>query len=417
MAERSTAASTVPSIREQIRHVALGAVGLALRAARPHPTSLRATEESVGRPRVLILRPDHLGDALLAGPALTMLRQALPRAHLEGMVGPWAVEVYRRYGAFDQITTCEFPGFTRRPSAHPLAPYRLLLDAARRLRGQAWDAALVLRPDHWWGALLAALAGVPLRIGGDTPATRPLLTHAVEGLAPLHSVRQNLAVARRLVDVVGASPPPRVVEELRFPVAPNEVKRVDGWLREAGVEPGAPLIAVHPGSGASPKLWPPERWGAVADALADETGATIVLTGTAAEMPLLRAVAEVLARPPLVAAGAFSVGQLAALYHRCRLVVGPDSGPLHLAVAVGTPTVHVFGPTDPRRYGPWGPPDRHRVVRVHLPCSPCGNIVSPPCGFTNAPPCLRLLDTATVLAAARSALAVGPKIAPAPPDC
>ncbi|HEY8477129.1 MAG TPA: hypothetical protein VIN09_09730, partial [Chloroflexota bacterium] len=129
MAERSTAASTVPSIRERIRHVALGAVGLALRAARPHPTSLRATEESVGRPRVLILRPDHLGDALLAGPALTMLRQALPRAHLEGMVGPWAVEVYRRYGAFDQITTCEFPGFTRRPSAHPLAPYRLLLDA------------------------------------------------------------------------------------------------------------------------------------------------------------------------------------------------------------------------------------------------------------------------------------------------
>ncbi|MCX7670548.1 MAG: glycosyltransferase family 9 protein, partial [Anaerolineae bacterium] len=115
---------------------------------------------------VLLIRPDHLGDLLFTGPALRLARQELPDARLVLLVGPWSRAVVARHPDLDEVLTCPFPGFERRPKQNLLAPYRLLFETARSLRGR-FDAAVVLRFDHWWGAWLAAAAGI--RSGSAMP--------------------------------------------------------------------------------------------------------------------------------------------------------------------------------------------------------------------------------------------------------
>ena len=118
--------------------------------------------------RILILRPDHLGDLLLAGPALAALRAALPAAHLTGLVGPWGRPIWERLPSLDAVETLPFPGIVARP-ARPWQPYTLLRAQARRLRVGGYDLAVSLRFDYWWGALLAEQARIPVRWGYGLP--------------------------------------------------------------------------------------------------------------------------------------------------------------------------------------------------------------------------------------------------------
>jgi heptosyltransferase-2/heptosyltransferase-3 len=158
-------------------------------------------------------------------------------------------------------------------------------------------------------------------------------------------------------------------------------------------------IAIHPGSGAAIKRWRSGAWAELIHALT-APGEPVILTGGGAERELCAAVADCTARPVVDLAGRTDLGTLAALFARCRLVLGPDSGPLHLAVAVGTPTVHLFGPASAERFGPWGSAERHRVVAAELPCAPCGRLDWPdPADH----PCVRTLEVARVIGAARGA--------------
>ncbi|HZS02311.1 MAG TPA: glycosyltransferase family 9 protein [Chloroflexota bacterium] len=374
-------------------------------AARPGDGTVRWP--SGRRPRLLVVRPDHLGDLLLATPALGLLRAALPEAEITALVGPWARPVLDGRPEVDAVRTCAFPGFTRAPAASPLAPYAKLLAEAARLRARRYDAALVLRVDHWWGAALVAYAGVPLRLGYAVPESRPFLTHALPPDFAQHSVLESWRVAAELLALVGrplpAGPPPAVRAE---PPSAGQAMAA-AWLAERGIGPETPLIAVQPGSGVALKQWPPERWGEVADALAARLGARVVVTGTDAERALVDAVVAATRRPALNAAGAFDWAGLAGLFARCALVLGVDSGALHLAAALGVPSVHLFGPTAPTRFGPWGGSARHQVVRVDLPCSPCGNLIAPPCGEQVEPACMRALLPAMAIRAGLEAVAGG----------
>ena len=127
---------------------------------------------------MLLVRPDHIGDVLLTSPAVALLRESLPGAHLSYLVGPWSAEVARAGPSVDSLRTLAYPAFTRHSSPNVFAPYVLLMREAARLRRERYDLAVVFRPDHWWGALLALVAGIPVRVGGRTPETTPLLTHA-----------------------------------------------------------------------------------------------------------------------------------------------------------------------------------------------------------------------------------------------
>jgi heptosyltransferase-2/heptosyltransferase-3 len=133
--------------------------------------------------------------------------------------------------------------------------------------------------------------------------------------------------------------------------------------------------------------------------------ARVVLTGGPEEEALVAAVAACMPEAPLALAGRTSVGQLAALLRRADLVLGVDSGPLHLAAAQGAPTIHLYGPGDAGRFGPWGDPHRHVVVREELWCSPCGVFSACPRGL-ELPECMDRIAVARVIAAARRRLTV-----------
>ncbi|MFN3336927.1 MAG: glycosyltransferase family 9 protein [Thermomicrobium sp.] len=356
------------------------------------------------RREVVLVRPDHLGDAILTLPALRLVRQVAPRLTTTLLVGPWTQELFAMVPVVDRVLPVAFPGFTRRPATDFTQPYRLLVRAAAQLRRQAPLAMVVLRDDHWWGAWLGYLAGIPIRVGADHPALRPFLTHPVP-LKSEHVAARNIELVRALLRLLGydlpESQPTAHDHPIVWPVDRGAQSRV--WARLAAWGIHAPFAVVHPGSGAAAKCWPEQRWAALVDALTN-LGLAVILTGSQSEQPVLEAIAKAARATPLVLASALSLAELAELLRAASLVVGPDTGPLHLAVAVGAPTVHLFGPTRPARFGPWGPATRHRVVRSPLECPRCGDIgPARPCGVG----CMMALSVERVVAAVEDCLSKG----------
>ena len=321
--------------------------------------------------RVLVIRPDDLGDVVLATPALARLRAALPAAHLAVAVGPWALETLRHGTAHDAALAIPFTGTSRMTKGSLLAPYALLLRQARRLRAERYDVALILRPDHWWGALLAWASGIPRRVGYAVPEVAPFCTETLPPAEGLHASAQSLALVDALLGQAGPMTP--AAAPLVFQVSPDEVARADALL--AGLPPDGPLVAMTPGAGGPIKQWRTERWAAVAAALAAEPGARVALTGSPNEVDLTAPIAAVLpAGRGLDLTGQTDLGTLAALFARCDLVLGVDSGALHIATAVAPRTLRLYGPSDHLTYGPWGDPARHRLLRAGLRCHLCHHL-------------------------------------------
>ena len=374
------------------------------------PLKLPSRQSYASAQSILLIRPDHLGDLLFTTPAIRLLREAFPQARITCLVGPWSKAVIENNPHIDEIALCPFPGFTRQKKRSVFVPYVTLFRYTKQLRQEGFDLAIVLRFDHWWGALLAYLAGIPHRVGYDIAEVRPFLTDVVPYSSGRHEVEQNLTLVERVSGfgfrVSGckwqACPEPgrRIASwPLEFGLTVADEGFAEGYLAGHGIEDGDLLICIHPGAGAPVKLWRNEAWAQVADTLAQQYGAKIILTGSAGESPLCRAVAEEMITKPIVAAGETSSGGLAAIMARCRLVLGVDSGPLHLAVAMGTPTVHLFGPVDSRAFGPWGSPAHHIVVASEMDCIPCNRLDYPPAEL-HQHPCVRNITVEQVLEAA-----------------
>jgi heptosyltransferase-2/heptosyltransferase-3 len=346
---------------------------------------------------ILLIRPDHLGDMLFLTPALHDLRRALPAARITILAGPWGADATRNNPDVDEVLLLPFPGFERRPKAGLLAPYRLLSNEARALSARHFDIAVVLRFDHWWGAWLAAAAGIPQRIGYALPETRPFLTHAFPYRPGRHEVLQNASLLAALAPGIDAAP-----GATRFVPTDDDRAWAASWLAQRGITAERRIVAIHPGAGAAVKQWPVGNWGRVAATLAAE-GVTVILTGGSAERSLTASVAQ-LAPGAIDAAGQTTLGQLAALYERCTLVIGSDSGPLHLAVAVGAPSVHLYGPVPASKFGPWGDPTRHVVLTSPWPCAPCDRL-DWPADVVSQHQCMAAIPVDAVLAAARILIA------------
>ncbi len=387
--------------------------------------------------RLLVIRPDHLGDVLLTTPALRLLHDYLPGAEITYLVGPWASDALQGNPDVNRIIRCPFPGFVRRHSTSThrwfrvLAPYILLIHYAALLRRTGpYDAALVLRDDHWWGAILTYLAGIPCRIGMYLPESAPFLTHttvpaqlAAAGVA--HRAEQNIALALQLAGCVSephqAAPVslPAVVEHyralgLRAVVSDADEQAAANLLASHDIAPSRHLIALQAGTGAALKRWSAAGFAQVAMQLAQEYNATIILVGTSEEGDLTSEIALLAARlqpaPQLVVlAGETTWGVLGAVLKHCALVIGVDSGTLHLAVAVGRPSLALFGPIDPAAFGPWGDPhqataNRHAVVAADLPCRPCRRLdfcALQPTGGPLPVPCMASISPSLVLTTAR----------------
>ena len=305
--------------------------------------------------RILVREVNWVGDAILTLPALEALDGRFPLAEITLLARPWVAGLFAGHPAVDRII--EY----RIPDAHGGLRGRWRL--AGELKGGQFDLA-VLFPNSMDAALIPWLAGIPRRVGYPTDGRRWLLTHSVSNRSAAggHQVERYLAIVRSL----GGQGTPT----LRLPV-PEEARRKGGeLLRQHGMANAGPLMALNPGSVyGSAKRWPVDRFAAVADALVESRGATILLVGSERERPVLDQVAAHMRRPAVQLGGRTDLLTLVGLLERVHLLVSNDTGAMHVAAAVGAPVLAIFGPTDAVATGPLG--KSARVVRVSVPCSPC----------------------------------------------
>jgi lipopolysaccharide heptosyltransferase I len=323
-----------------------------------------------GAERVLLVRLSAIGDVLQCLHALADLKAARPDLPVHWVVEERCASVLEGHPALAGVVV-----FRRRDLAHDLRrpwlwPRALgrILALRRALRAAAPTVAVDLQ-GNLKGALLARLSGAPRRIGlaagqGGKEKAHWLATETVTlPPPPVHRADRARALLAPLGLRPGAGRP-----------AVAGVEAAGGWaeqrLREAGVGSGA-FAVLHPGvSGfGSFKRWPPARWAALAKELRARHGLPVLLTAGPGEEAVageVAALSEGAARP---APATDSLARLGALLSRANLVVGADTGPVHLAALLGVPTVALFGPKDPAVYAPRGP--RARVVWKRIWCSPC----------------------------------------------
>ena len=369
----------VSSARVQLRLEILRTLGAAVR-----PGSL---EWPGSDGRILVIRPDHIGDVLLTTPALDVLRSAFPQGHIAALVGPWSAEVIRRGPSIDAMSTCSFPGFTRQRPAWLGGPYVELVRCARMLRRQRFDVAIVARSDHWWGAMLAAMAGIPHRVGFDVPECIPFLTEVQEQPAGAHAAELSLLLARRVCELADVYPPPHDPRPM-FRLSDAERAQARAAIAAVDVGNDGPLVVLHPGAGTELKLWSAERWANVLDVVRDRWKARTLIVSASSDALLVASIrAHASADHPWITTDQ-GLGYLAAILEQADVVIGSDNGPLHLAAAVGSDTVRIYGPTDPALFGPWPLSNSQVALRPVVPCSPCGYVSDPPCGDPVNPRCM-----------------------------
>jgi len=371
---------------------AFGFGGLVAWHRRPDAAALADLRE------VLVLRLDRIGDVMMSLPALADLRRALPHARIRLAVGRWSEEVARS-APVDEILVWSAP-WAGRPSEGAL-PLATLVGKARELRAARLDLALDLQGDVR-ANLLAWQSGARRRVGYANSGGGFLLTRVVDLDESVSWVEQNRrAVAAALDAPVGdAACDPLTDEDRAFAAR---------LFENLALERARPAVAIHPSGGRLVKQWPIERWAEVGRVLQERWGASLLLTGSAADAPLARQLQAGLPRRPFDLTGKLGVRETLAVLSRLDLFLSPDTGPMHMACAVGTPSVSVFGPSDSVRYfsggsGALGTP--HVVVRAELWCAPCNLIRLPPaeCAGPEPPECLRLVEPAAVLAAATALL-------------
>jgi ADP-heptose:LPS heptosyltransferase len=351
--------------------------------------------------RLLLARPDHLGDVLLTLPAAGLLRHVLPTARVTYLVGQAGKDAASHCPHVDGVLVAPFP-----PPDAPFDGEEWACIVARerlRLEGR-FDIALVLRPHDPWSATLVAAAHIPVRLGYDHPETRPFLTHALPLSPRRHARLMAVDLATGALEHLGFSARRLPQVSVADCVRPTEGEQIEAAasLREADID--VRPIVLHPGSGWLLKNWPSQRWGTVAAALASRHHTAPLVVGGPAEGALVDAVVEASGRRAVKLNRPLSVGGLAALHRMARLVIATDSGALHLAAMMGTPVVGLYGPADPLVFTPGTEAHRQRLVWMGLACSPCGRLDMPPCGAITEPACITAISVQAVLKATEELL-------------
>ena len=325
----------------------------------------------------------------MATPALSALRRRFLSDEIALLARPTIAALFE---AHPDISRCII---YERPGRHD--GLGGLLALIRALRRERFDLA-VLFQNAFEAALISTAAGIPKRIGYARDGRRFLLTASCPtARAPHHQRAAYLHLTTLCGPELPHLPPlsglPCLVVR---PEERAEAARMAGWS-ETDIG-----IAIHPGAAYGPaKRWAPERFSAVADGLVQRFGARVVIVGSAAEREISDAVGKAMTTPAVVLAGQTTVRQMMGLLARCRLLVTNDSGPMHVAAALGTPVVAVFGPTDPMATSPAGAPCS--IVQQPVDCAPCTHRVCP--RLSDVHRCMTGVSVASVLAAAETALA------------
>lgn len=338
---------------------------------------------------IAVYMPGHIGDLLLTVPMLQALRARFPLAHLEWMVGPWVASLARRYPVADLVTEFSPAWFQFRRGADGPG-CRTQVEWARQhqpvdvfISTSATDLATLFvgracRP-AWWIARSA---------GTDLYPVAAQQTMVMPGRD-----RYEAHDLLHLVQPLGIVPGPARATYTVRPVEYEEARRL---LAAAMGDPVAPYVVIAPSAGWPGKQWPVERWASVADKLICR-GLSVVLVGGPADVQMAENLRAAMKEKAFSLVGRTSLIQLAAVIEGAALWMGSDSGGMHVAAAVGTPTVSLFGPTHPAKWAPPGP--GNLVLKADHDCSGCvAWHPRAPCLQEGA--CMKKISEAAVVAAA-----------------
>lgn len=319
--------------------------------------------------KILIVKLSAIGDVIHTLPALCALRRHWPAARIDWVVEEAAADLVAGHPDLDRVMVSRRKAWVRDLTdpgrrAGARAEIGRFIGELRRTRYDlVLDFQALLK-----SALVVALARGRRKVGFGRGLEHMEHSYHVltERIRPpsmeVHALTRNLMMVRAL----GVP-----VAEVAYRLLVTDADRaaVGKMFKEKGVEGNRPLVAINPVAQWPTKLWPEDRFALLADRLLERYDVSVVFTGGGGDRRVVARIIGAMRRPALDLSGRTSLKQLAALYRRARLVVSTDTGPMHLAAAVGTPVVALFGPTAAWRTGPFG--SGHQIVRAPAPCAPC----------------------------------------------
>jgi heptosyltransferase-2 len=309
--------------------------------------------------RILIVRTDKIGDVVLSTPVIKVLRDEYPDAYIAMMVSPYAKDIVEGNPYLDDVIIYDKNGKHK--------SWRRSIKFVGSLKKKRFDLALILHPTNR-AHLVTFFAGIPRRIGYDSKCGFLLtdrIKHAKQ-FGERHELEYNLDLVRYL----GIEPREK---NLFIPFKTESEKHIDQLLETAGINKSEKILAIHPGASCPSKIWPQERFAQVADRLIKKYGFKAFVLGGPKDLSLAQNLVEHMRTPAINLAGKTSISQLASILRRCELFISNDSGPMHIAVAAGTPVIAIFGRSQkglsPKRWGPLG--KRDKILHKPVGCLEC----------------------------------------------
>jgi heptosyltransferase-2 len=311
--------------------------------------------------KILVMRYRFIGDTVLTVPFLRNLRQAYPEARIELMLEPFSGQVLAGCPYVDRIIPFEFKTIHKYSASSQRGKFAGFYHYWKLLRQEGYDAAFALKRSLS-SALLIRAAGIPRRIGFATEGRSLLLTDPVPYRQDQHEV-QNFLDCLRVLDI----PVHSDALEL-WPSEENDAK-ADKLFSDAGWNKDDLKIIIHAAASLPAKQWPLNRFAAVMKVMQENYGAHFIYTGAAEDAALYQEIERLGPFNGMNLCGTTGLHANLSVYRAAHLFFGVDSGPMHMAAAVGVPVVALFGPTDERKWGPWG--EGHIVITRRLSCYPC----------------------------------------------
>jgi lipopolysaccharide heptosyltransferase II len=320
---------------------------------------------------ILCVRLDTLGDVLMTSPAIRALRDSLAGCRTVLLTSPAGAEAARMIPEVDQVRVYESPWMKATTT-------RLTASAEFNeinwLRSQGFDAAVIFTvysQSPLPAAMLCYLAGIPLRLAHCRENPYQLLTDWAPELEPHQLLRHEVRRQLDLVETIGCR-----TNDLRLSLAVSKEARAHAHklLRRRGIRPEHPFVVVHPGASAASRRYPPAAFANVVKQLTGEHHLQVVITGQAHERDLANEVLNQSSLTRTSLAGELDLQQLAAVLEAAAMLLSNNTGPVHVAAAVGTPVVDLYALTNPQ-HTPWQVPSR--VLSHDVPCKYCYKSVCP----------------------------------------
>lgn len=311
--------------------------------------------------RIVVRGTNWVGDAVMTVPALRELRRIFPDAHISLATRSWAQGIFEDATFVDELLIVAAKGLGS------------VVQQVRSWRQRDFDLA-VLFPNALESALVASLSRVPTRIGYSSEGRQRLLTHPLampEWRSSKHEVFYYLNIVEHVERVTrGTSTIASREPNASIEVSDARRSRALEVLHASGVRPGKTVIALCPGSiNSRAKRWPADRYAQLGDRFAQDADIDVVLIGSEAEVEVANEVRAQMRSQPIMLAGKTDLAQLVAILSAVDLLVTNDTGPAHIAAALGRPTLVVFGPTNPLTTRPFA--EAGQIIRQPPDCAPC----------------------------------------------